>query len=178
MEKITVINIYWENFNPDPKDFFKEIRTLNKENEDYGIYQIYGHHHAYGDNTLLYIGKAEERTFSVRLSVDDRSEFWTSSCRPTSIRLGKLVKSDNEETPVDWDIKDWGKMINVAEILLIKSHSPALNRKDNTGRFDINSFGNEQYLVINWNDYGKLLPEVSSLRMSYRYWDYETYITN
>lgn len=50
---------------------------------------------------------------------------------------------------------------------------PALNKQEISGLFS-NHFDNEHFLIINWEDYGKLLPEVSTLRASYKYWEYET----
>ena len=63
-------------------------------------------------------------------------------------------------------------MIDIAEQLLIKSHTPAMNKQHISGLFT-DKINEEDFLIINWNDYGKLLPEVSTLRMSYRYWKYD-----
>ena len=84
MENVTIINIEWKN---EPFDFkvIKEFCTPR----DYGLYQIYGHHPAYGQDVLLYIGKAQDQNFGVRL--DRRWEFDQSCARPTSIRLGRIV---------------------------------------------------------------------------------------
>ena len=34
---------------------------------DYGVYAIYGYHPVYGSSSLLYIGKARDRTFGQRI---------------------------------------------------------------------------------------------------------------
>lgn len=59
-EQVVVINIYWERV---PLD---EISTKNTI-QDRGIYQIYGQHSAYGENTFLYIGKTCDQLFAHRL---------------------------------------------------------------------------------------------------------------
>lgn len=167
MENLIVINIAWEKipFN------INEVRKQAYRN-DYGVYQIYGHHAAYGDETLLYIGKAQEQTFATRLT----QEFWSfveSSIRPTHIRLGRICKSNRTEENLGWDVKRWRELIGVAEKILIKSHPPAINKQENGGMF-INEFNSENVLIINSEDYGRLLPEISTLRISYRYWNYDT----
>jgi len=50
---------------------FKEViedRMFNSEAMDFGVYQLYGCHPVYGSNVLLYIGKAQDQTFSKRIS--------------------------------------------------------------------------------------------------------------
>jgi hypothetical protein len=68
-------------------------------------------------------------------------------------------------------------MIDVAEKILIKAHPPALNKQENAGLFTKDGLGEEHYLILNWNDYGSLLPEVSTFSSSYFSWDYNTPIT-
>jgi hypothetical protein len=63
-------------------------------------------------------------------------------------------------------------MINKAENLLIRSHTPAFNKKENSGLYSHKL--DENLLVFNWEERGVLLPEVSTLRYSYKYWEYET----
>lgn len=161
---IKVINILWEKI---PFDF-EIIKTKNSES-DFGLYQVYGKHNVYGQNALLYIGQSNIQKFSNRLK--DRWEFIESSCIPKFICLGKIVKSKNASEPFEYEINEWEKIINIAEKILIKTHTPAMNKQDVTGLF--NKEQDENYLILNWGDYGKLLPEVSNLRFSYKYWDYE-----
>jgi len=55
---IEVIQIKWESpFRID------DLKSLNDDEIDHGIYQIYGNHLVYGENVLLYIGQANEQTF-------------------------------------------------------------------------------------------------------------------
>lgn len=167
MENLIVINIAWEKIPFNINEVSKQVDC-----NDYGVYQIYGHHAAYGDETLLYIGKAQEQTFATRLT----QEFWSfveSSIRPTHIRLGRICKSNKTEENLGWDVKRWRELIGIAERILIKSHPPAINKQENSGMF-ISEFDMENFLIINSEDYGRLLPEISTLRISYRYWNYDT----
>lgn len=168
MEQVTVINIAWEKI---PFDF--NIIKEKQSSDDFGLYQIYGHHPVYGEDTLLYIGKAQEQRFGTRLN--ERWEFVESCARPSFFLIGKIVQSSNTLEQLGWDEKRWGDMIHYAEKILIKAHAPAMNKQENTGVFskDGIEFGGEHFIVINWGDYGKLLPEISTLRLSYRYWNYE-----
>ena len=45
---------------------FEHVRTYTSST-DYGVYQVYGHHPLYGRRSLLYLGKAQQRPFGVRL---------------------------------------------------------------------------------------------------------------
>lgn len=158
-----VINIYWDliPFNEE------EIAKLNTK-KDKGVYQIYGRHNAYGKNALLYIGQADN--FSNRLK--NRYEFVESSATPTMIRVGRIVTSAVAGESLDFDINDWDHIINLVEELLIKAHSPAFNQKHNKGLADHKILENCIH-ILNWGDFGDLLPEVSTIRNSYKYWFYE-----
>lgn len=166
MVQIHVINISWERilFNED------EIKKYSAKN-DSGIYQIYGQHPAYGSDALLYIGKAEN--FAIRLN--KRFEFTESSANPTSIRLGRIVNSKNPDDAYNIAVEKKWEAINIAEKILIKAHTPAFNKQENSGLFseDIHEFNREHYIILNWEDYGSLLPEISTLKLSYRFWDFE-----
>lgn len=164
MKQVTVIVIEWEEIPFSESELNKHCNKW-----DCGLYQVYGHHPAYGPNSLLYIGKTEE-LFAKRLS--KRWEFVESSVRPKYICLGRIVQSPKVEE-LEWEISNWGKMINIAEQMLIKTHNPSLNKQHIGGLFN-NAFEGVHYLVINTGDYGQMLPEVSSLRMSYTYWNFET----
>jgi hypothetical protein len=175
--KVTIINISWETIPFNGIDFLK----INEKGDahDFGVYQICGHHNAYGHDTLLYIGKAQKQTFAKR--INNRWEFIKSCVQPTSIRLGRIVRNDDLETQKKessvWTEDHWENMIDVAEKILIKAHPPALNKQENAGLFTKDGLGEEHYLILNWNDYGSLLPEVSTFSSSYFSWDYNTPIT-
>lgn len=86
---------------------------------------------------------------------------------------------------MNWEIENWNAMIDIAEKLLIRAHSPALNKQGTTGLFlddelkrgeKTNSSKEkmvQHYLILNWGEYGSLLPEVSTLRNSYRFWEFD-----
>lgn len=170
MINIKVINITWEKilFNQD---------EINKHNNtiDAGLYQIYGQHPAYGKDALLYIGQASN--FASRLN--NRSEFIESCSIPTSIRLGRITNSTDpnhsSNTPID---KKW-EIINIAEKILIKSHTPAFNKQENSGLFspELKEFKGQHYIILNWEDYGDLLPEISTLKFSYCFWSFDSPMT-
>lgn len=173
-QNINIITISWEKIEFD----IEIIKTLNREH-DFGIYQIYGRHHAYGNDALLYIGKAEDRNFATRLQDGGRiySDFMETSVEPTSIMLGYISMTSNKEDYEKYNLDkyehEWKKNISIAEKILIATHPPALNKQL------ANRFGNmnldEDYLIINWGNYGKLLPEVSTLRNSYKFYDFDGY---
>jgi len=163
MMQVSVINIEWYlfEFNQDV------IKTLSKET-DFGIYQIYGEHPAYGKDALLYIGQAGR--FSDRLS--KRFEFMESCANPLTIRIGRFVNSEQKDNE-NLDIKDKNLLLNVAEQILIKTHAPAFNQVHNKGLFNSEGIDGKHYIILNWHNYGVLLPEVSTLRFSYRFWMFD-----
>lgn len=134
-----------------------EAATLDDEYTDYGVYQIYGAHPVYGSDVLLYIGKAAERCFSVRLA----EHAWTQNNQDAgriTIYIGR--PSSYSETPDD---DTWRKHIEMAERLLISAHQPARNSSG------LNVFFANQYHdvhILNWGEYRDLLPEVSGARYS------------
>lgn len=164
MINVIVINIEWQliQFNN------HNIEQLTKET-DFGVYQIYGYHPAYGKDSLLYIGKANNN-FSARLK--NRFEIIESCATPSHIRIGRLVNS-KDDNKFNIPAEMTNKYIDIAERILIKTHSPAFNKQDNTGIFDSDGIDGMHYIVLNWEDFGCLLPETSTLRYSYNFWGFE-----
>jgi hypothetical protein len=114
---------------------------------------------------LLYIGKAQEQTFGVRLS-QEGWKAWQEGNGTVEVYLGRLSGST---TPDD---QSWSDQISRVERLLIYSHLPAHNASGlNTN--------NDPYVhelhVLNWGDRGYLLPEVSGARWSTRFAVIERY---
>jgi hypothetical protein len=100
---------------------------------------------------LLYIGKVEKQTFGHRVSQHNWQE-WTSS--ETVIYFGRIhsdVKISNEE---------WESQIDLAENILIFSHSPAFN----ASRLNKISHKGGDVRVLNWGKRKSLFPEVSISR--------------
>ena len=124
-------------------------------NKDYGIYQVYGHHPVYGNNVLLYIGKADRQTFNIRLSQED----WGINEDPKNIRfyVGRLFA---KKQPSD---DEWSKMIDDAERMLIYAHSPAMNSSNikSISRNEEKLKEFENVRIFNYDDYRSLMPEVS-----------------
>lgn len=120
--------------------------------DDYGVYQIYGSHPIYGHHVLLYIGRARDQTFGVRLKQHDKWDY-TPDCGKVKVYTGR-ISSDN---PTD---EHWDTMIDLAEKLLIYSHQPACNSSNINSA---NSIPIDTH-VFNWGSRGMLLPEVTAFR--------------
>ncbi len=135
-----------------------ELGSLMDNEVDYGIYQVYGTHHIYGSDVLLYIGKADKQTFGVRL----KQEAWRNNCdsNKVSIYIGRLA---GESTP---NSNQWSKEIELAEKLLIYSHSPAFNSQSLNYIPDKDLYG---FHVLNWGNFRSLLPEVSGFRWTNKF---------
>ena len=124
------------------------IDELNRK-DDYGLYQIYGHHIVYGANSLLYIGKAESLTFSQRFS--QHRSGWLSEEEGVSIRIGRIASEDYADDPPDWS--DWREVLRDAEALTIYWHSPAYNSSN------IETYNGQRLKVANRGDRGALCAE-------------------
>ena len=157
MKNMEIIHLNWEEY--DWNDGFEQFN----EKKHYGIYQVYGDHPVYGENALLYIGKAREQTYSARLSQHD-DFIYTHLSTFRRLHLSYFLKSDD----INYD--NWGESIDLVEKVLINSHCPAYNAQDVKGILDDKTIGKD-VLILNWGARGKLLPEVSSLRYSYYYWN-------
>ena len=153
-----LIHIGWEEYKFEDSIICKFNKPFH-----YGIYQIYGDHPIYGHNRLLYIGKAQDQTFSERLN--NRADFKESIFyeRISFICIGMLYLNDicNKD--------NWKNMISEVEKLLIKGHSPAYNSNGIKGLFN----EVENITVFNWGKYRELLPEISTSRVSYEYWNFD-----
>ena len=136
----------------------EEVSNLSDENKDFGIYQIYGNHPVYGTGTLLYIGKACKQTFAQRIVQQDW-EYW-EYCHDGSIqvRVGRLA---GDETP---SASEWYQQIDLGEKILINAHKPAHNSAMIGPLSPTNDKALTNIRVLNWGDYGDLLPEVSGDR--------------
>ncbi|MGZ5177906.1 MAG: hypothetical protein ACXWCW_27600, partial [Burkholderiales bacterium] len=83
-EPLEVIEIDWDG--PFPVE---TVMSQAHGPGDYGIYQLYGTHTVYGSDSLLYIGRAQDRPFGVRLRehYDDWCQ-WEASV--VSAYIGRL----------------------------------------------------------------------------------------
>lgn len=164
-----IIHIDWEG----PFSYEEIEKDSADVNKDFGIYQWYGTHPVYGVDTLLYIGKAGDQTFSKRISQNKGKlgKYWTPG--QITIYKGRLGGS---ETPSD---EQWNEEIKFAEGLLIYVHDPAWNRQG-WNYEKLEKRVNESVTpirIFNWGKYKKLLPEISELFYSWyhRMGEYEIY---
>ncbi len=150
-------------------------RDLQKLTQPYdkGLYQIYGTHSIYGENILLYIGSTKT-SFAERILKGDHEETLRLHCPDldnVNFYIGRLAGSN---TPGDIE---WNDEIEMAEKLLIYSHNPILNGSGIKWLNDDYSLKLKNLHIINWENYNKLLPEVSGLRWT-KYLDTSPGITN
>ena len=150
MTKKIMINIAWQG------PFTQQEVTDLTNDTDYGVYQLYGRHPIYGmlPGTLLYIGKAQKQTFATRIGQHTLEPFVGATAE---IFVGRLA-GEHQPNNAEWD-----RYIAEVEKLLIYAHAPAWNSHfiDNYGE-DIRNLH-----ILNWGNYGQLLPEVSKDRYEY-----------
>lgn len=143
-----------------------ELNKLQNGETDYGVYQIYGKHPIYGSDVLLYIGKADQQTYGLRIS----QEGWEyeNDYKNFKIYVGRLRGSQPSTND------EWSKEIDLAERLLIYVHKPALNSKSIASLPDAEL---QDIHILNWGSYRDILPEVSGLRWTSKLDDfpYEIY---
>lgn len=147
-------------------------RRLGDGRRDYGLYQVYGAHPLYGRGALIYIGRCDRRTFSVRFTEHEPWIKGNADATNVEIYVGRLA--GYSEPPND---EDWENLIRRAEAPLIYAHGPAAN----SSGLNV-ELGDEYYAlhILNWGQFGQLLPEVSGARYSTIYWNrdgYQTYNT-
>ncbi len=142
MSSLLLIVILWQG----PFSYEYVVNNLHDENNDRGVYQIYGYHEVFGSNSLLYIGKTEKQTFSERFS----QHKWIKSERGISVYIGRL----NPE-----GIKDVNQAIDSAEELLIYVHQPPYNASDLHYK---GKYTKQNIRIFNDGERADLLPELST----------------
>ncbi|GAA0440689.1 hypothetical protein GCM10008983_17150 [Lentibacillus halophilus] len=130
---------------------FEDLSSLQNEETDYGIYQIYGKHIVYGENALLYIGQSNQQTFGTRIK---QHSYWFED--DFSIYVGRLSGSHTSTDDIWADDE-----INLAESLLINVHTPAYNTM-NTNTINYSKL--EHVHILNLGQYKNLLPELSGIK--------------
>ncbi len=148
-----IINVHWEG----PYEW-KGKNTTSKLG--HAIYSIYGSHHLYGRNVLLYIGMTKRDNLNHRLS---EHRWVAEEYDQTTVYLGSIGdfstwnewEQDDEET---YDMPD-EDLIKMVEALLIYSHQPAYNQKSKES-----AYAAKGIRIFNTGRIGQLFPEVS-----YRY---------
>jgi len=166
MKNTEVIRIEWDGpyslydigYIEDKETYTTVNIKLDDSNKDYGIYQVYGYHPVYGNDVLLYIGKADGQTFAKRLS-QERWEF-NSDYKNIKLYVGRLFLVDEEEHPTP---NQWSGLIDKTERMLINAHSPARNSSNiltiNRDESKLKEFYNMR--IFNYSCYRCLMPEVS-----------------
>ncbi|MBL0381331.1 MAG: hypothetical protein JKP90_17180 [Desulfofustis sp. PB-SRB1] len=145
------IHLIWDG--PYNLDSIKNLKNLS---EDRGLYQIYGQHSLYGHSVLIYIGKAEDQTFSKRITQEDWS-YWHDDSKNIEIYVGRVADKISVESE---EIK---RRISISEKLLIFAHCPVYNTSNSKGVYrDVE----KEYHVLNWGKKRDIFPEVSAMRFS------------
>jgi len=109
-----------------------EVKELADEDEDCGLYQIYGRHIIFGDDSLLYIGMTQQ-TFSHRFA---QHAGWLEEEEGLFVHIGRINKED-------YDGADRQQVIEDTEALTIYWHSPPYNSSN------IDTYNGQPLKVIN-----------------------------
>ena len=144
-----IVRIEWEG-----PYTFADVLSLNDEERDYGVYQVYGKHVVFGAGTFLYIGLARDQTFGRRLSQHDD---WIEE--DDKIVVGRIAESDYKHDPPDWS--DWHKLLEDVESLEIYWHSPPYNSKN------IRDYHGQPLILINDGERGRLSAGCESDHIPY-----------
>lgn len=130
----------------------QEALGLGDQENDYGLYQIYGRHIIFGPGALLYLGRAREQTFGARFRQHVKE--WLSQEEGVSVRVGRIPPEDYADEPPEWP--DWSKLLTDAEALEIFLHSPPYNSSN------ISEYRGQPLHVFNEGERGSLILEFSS----------------
>jgi len=133
-----------------------EVLDKHEAQAEHVIYALYGAHHLYGRDVLLYIGKAEKGT-AKRLPAHYQ---WTAEeYDPVTVRVASIGKFTTWD---DWDEVDRyprakPDVVCAVEALLIIAHQPAYNSQGKKWTRLAKGLR-----VFNTGHLGHLLPEISS----------------
>jgi hypothetical protein len=162
MGKEIIYNVHWEG----P---FNWEQVQSKQDPGYVLYQIYGLHHLYGSNVLLYIGVSDRETGTLidRLKEHDASWFQYEYDK-MAFRLGSIGEFfDWDKWETDKDNAPYEKiapeLAHKIEQLLIFAHQPAYNQINKESAQKAKGIR-----IFNTGLFGHLFPEVS-----YRYCLYD-----
>lgn len=130
----------------------QDILRLNDNDQDYGLYQIYGRHVIFGPGALLYIGIARDQTLATRFRQHQAE--WLTNEEGVAVRVGRIVSGDYAHEPPNWP--DWCQLLTDAEALEIYSHAPPYNASN------ISEYKGQPLRIINIGERGSLLAECES----------------
>jgi len=165
---VNVIPITWE------RAELKVVESLNRDC-DYGLFQIYGDHYSYGKDCLLYIGRAADQKFCDRLSAQKiEGDFAETTTEPKYIRIGRISISpqEHENTGLNIEKGKLSEYIKIARTILVGTHSPAFNQQVSKESWQLSFGNNKEYLLLNRADRGNILPEISTIRNSYMFYNF------
>jgi len=153
MDGEKIYDAYWEG----PFEWEKGQRDCK---DNHVLYQIYGSHHLYGRDVLLYIGSTS-RTPLERLR--EHEEWIKDEYDKMTLRFGSI----SELTSASWEEQEKRRpyprpkesIIEAVEALLIYANQPAYNSRNKTDARKAMGIR-----ILNTGRIGHLLPEVS-----YRY---------
>ncbi|MBM4296045.1 MAG: hypothetical protein FJ126_14245 [Deltaproteobacteria bacterium] len=145
---------------------FDELEELYDESCDFGLYQVYGVHPVYGEETLLFLDRTTDWVFGARLASEQ--PYWDAEgdFHPLSIYVGRLA---GEMTPGG---EAWNREIEQAARLLIFAHAPVFNDRELGSPPDRDL---KEVHVINWGAHMDLAPEVSGARWLYKFAELSDY---
>ena len=131
-----------------------EVKELADGDEDCGLYQIYGRHIIFGDDSLLYIGMTTSTFRSRFFSGREPHIEWLVEEEGVSVYVGRIVEEDYKHDPPHWS--DWQNVLKDAEALTIYWHSPPYNSSN------IETYNGQQLKVVNLGNPGDLCAEYIS----------------
>ena len=155
-----ILHVTWEG----PLSLSQAL-SLNDVSKDFGLYQVYGAHPVYGPGALLYIGRAEKRTFGARFL--EHLPWVTANQDSDTVQIYAGRLSTFDTTPNN---EEWERQIREVESLLIFAHGPAAN---SSGLNSVFTAEYDDIHVLNWGNFRALLPEVSGARYAKHYWNRE-----
>lgn len=151
------IHIFWEG--PYSYDAVSKLDFDKLDaDQDYGIYQIYGHHPLYGSDVLLYLGMAQGQTFRKRLLQEKWLE--RTDGLNTEVYVGRLAGKNKITEDA------WNDLIEQAEKLLIYAHVPVFNTQSTKSLPEENVL---PHRIYNWGAHRDLFPEVSGNRFTSKF---------
>lgn len=122
---------------------------------DFGLYAIYGTHNISGVDTLLYIGKVEDRNLGMRMS-EHKNNYLDWAFPEYKIYFGRF---GGEVHCLD---AEWKSQINMSEIILIDFCQPPYNSQGLNG---LVGKVKDDIIIFNWGKRHRLPFEVSTIWM-------------
>ena len=150
MDNEKIYDVFWEG----PFEWEKGKRECKN---GHVLYQIYGSHHLYGRDVLLYIGSTLRTPFE---RLREHEDWIEDEYDKMTIRFGSI----SEFTSARWKEQEKrrpyrrpkGSVIGAVEALLIYANQPAYNSRNKIDAKKASSIR-----VFNTGRIGHLLPEVS-----------------